>query len=307
MFHVDTILTVCKSDLAIKEWTPLTLKVWLSAFKCRRINNTTREYLIKWFKHYSDNYRGRSVHGLFDELGHIGVASYYITLEICAEKLTKVQDKDLESSDFYFGFSERFLRQNLRISSTKLQQFLNICSTFGLLSYKKDKNNYEIFMPILLDLLDSDFKKTRSRRESDASKTPLDREEDLKRERDKNKELDIMSRELLDYWNSINELPKIKTISDDRIKKMKSRLNEFGFDKIKECFILVVASDFLIGKKTDWRADIDFVIKNKKTMQKILDNEYGNTSQVQKFSKNSAQGIFDTAREQIEKIKRGEL
>jgi hypothetical protein len=162
-------------------------------------------------------------------------------------------------------------------------------------------------MPILLDLLDSDFKKTRSRRESDASKTPLDREEDLKRERDKNKELDIMARELLDHWNSFNELPKIKTISDDRIKKMKSRLNEFGFDKIKECFVLVVASDFLSGKKTDWRADIDFVIKNNKTMQKILDNEYGNNSQVQKFSKNSAQGVFDTARDQIEKIKRGEL
>lgn len=150
---------------------------------------------MKWFKHYTDNYRGRSVHGLFDELGHIGPCSYYIILEICAEKLTKVKDKDLDESDFVFGFSSRFLRQNLRISSTKLELFLNISQTFGLFSYKKVGNNFEIKMPIMLDLLDSDFKKTRSRRESDAGETPLD----IDKEQKKNK---IIKKELFDFENA---------------------------------------------------------------------------------------------------------
>jgi hypothetical protein len=144
---------------------------------------------MKWFKHYTDNYRGRSVHGLFDELGHIGPCSYYIILEICAEKLTKVKDKDLEESDFIFGFSSRFLRQNLRISQTKLELFLNISQTFGLFSYKKIENNIEIKMPIMLDLLDSDFKKTRSRRESDAFETPSDIDKEQKKIKNIKKEL----------------------------------------------------------------------------------------------------------------------
>jgi hypothetical protein len=133
---------------------------------------------MRWFKHYSDNYRGRSVHGLFDELGHVGVASYYIMLEICAEKLNKAKNVDLDETDMIFGFSERFLRQNLRISSTKLEHFLNISQTFGLLSYKKIEKTFEIKMPILLDLLDSDFKKTRSRRVDDALETVPDRDRD---------------------------------------------------------------------------------------------------------------------------------
>ncbi len=261
---------------------------------------------MKWFKHYTDNYRGRSVHSLFDDFGHIGPCCYYIILELCAEKLAKNPEKDLEVSEFYFGFSQRFLKQNLRISSTKLELFLNKSSTLGLFSFKKIENNYEIFMPILLDLLDSDFKKTRSRRESDASKTPLDIDREIRIDKDKDKELEFTSNQLFDYWNTFENLPAIKTVSSQRMTKMKARLKQFSVDEIKKCFSMILESDFLSGKVKDWRADIDFVIKSQTVMSKILEGGYNHVSTKKTFTGKSQQ-VFDSAKNQIERIEQEEL
>lgn len=129
---------------------------------------------MKWFKHFSDNYRGRSINHLFNEMGHTGVACYYILMELCAEKLERFPDKTLESSDCLFNFSLRFVRQNLRISLAKVQLFLGFCSELGLLSFEISGENLKIEMPILLDLLEYDQKKSRQRR---ACVTPKKRTE----------------------------------------------------------------------------------------------------------------------------------
>lgn len=130
---------------------------------------------MKWFKHFSDNYRGRSINHLFNEMGHTGVACYYILMELCAEKLERFPDKTLESSDCLFNFSLRFVRQNLRVSLAKVQLFLGICSEFGLLSFEISGENLKIEMPILLDLLEYDQKKSRQRRACVAPKKRTDR------------------------------------------------------------------------------------------------------------------------------------
>ena len=129
---------------------------------------------MKWFKHFSDNYRGRSINLLFNEMGHTGVACYYILMELCAEKLERFPDKSLEHSDCLFNFSLRFVRQNLRVSLAKVELFLGICSGLGLLSFEISGENLKIEMPILLDLLEYDQKKSRQRR---ANVTPGKRTE----------------------------------------------------------------------------------------------------------------------------------
>lgn len=137
---------------------------------------------MKWFKHFSDNHRGRSVQGLFDEMGHIGPCCMFFLMEMCAEKLERIPNKTLESSDCLFEFHERIVRQNLRISSTKLKNFLNICQGFGLLSFEFSGNILKISMPILLDLLDYDHKKTRQRRARVVNLSALESEQDTEKE-----------------------------------------------------------------------------------------------------------------------------
>lgn len=116
---------------------------------------------MKWFKHFSDNHRGKSMQTLFDEMGHLGMSSWYILMEMCTEKLEKKWDKNLEDSDCLFEFHQRIVRRNLRISQTNLGRLLDICQGFGLLSFRIIGDIIEIKMPILLDLLESDQKKSR--------------------------------------------------------------------------------------------------------------------------------------------------
>lgn len=150
---------------------------------------------MKWFKHYTDNHRGRSIQDLLDKLGHTGLC-YYLLVEMCAEKLEK-DDKGLTDADCLFSFHVRVVRQNLRISPINLRHLLGICATNGLLSFELSGNSLQISMPILLDLLDHNTKKAQLTRKKYAIKSPLDKEIDKDKEidedKDKDKEIDLTS------------------------------------------------------------------------------------------------------------------
>lgn len=128
---------------------------------------------MRWFKHFTDNHRGRSVQDLLDNLGHTGLC-YFLLMEICAEKLEKTPDRTLEDADCSFRFHQRVVRQNLRISPAKLERLLGVCQANGLLSFQFIGNELEIKMPMLLELLDYDSKKSRQRRASVAPGSRLD-------------------------------------------------------------------------------------------------------------------------------------
>lgn len=130
---------------------------------------------MKWFKHFTDNHRGRSMQFLFDEMGHTGLSSWYVLMEICAEKLDRKADKNLEEVDCLLEFHARVVRQSLRISPATLQRLLDICQQLGLLKYEFSTNSLKISMPILLDLLDYDAKKSRQRRAKVTTENRLDK------------------------------------------------------------------------------------------------------------------------------------
>lgn len=143
---------------------------------------------MKWFKHYSDNYRGRSIEEIYSQMGHTGISCYFILTEICTEKLEKSSTKSIDKDDCEFNFSLAFVRRNLRISSDKLKVFLNIASGLGLFQFEISEKELKIFYPILLNLLDSDSKKTRSIRDTSATETRLDKD------KDKDKEVEVVDK-----------------------------------------------------------------------------------------------------------------
>ena len=144
---------------------------------------------MRWFKHFTDNHRGRSMQALMDELGHLGPCSYYFLVEMCAEKLEQKSDRNLEEADCLFCFHQRIVRQNLRISPVNLRRLLDICQTFGLFSFEIDGSSLKISMPILLDLFEYDQKKSRQRRAKIAPESRLEknREEKSRVEKEKSK------------------------------------------------------------------------------------------------------------------------
>lgn len=139
---------------------------------------------MRWFKHFSDNYRGRSIDTLFEQMGHTGVACYFIMMEIFTEKMEIYDSKNMKKSDFILSFPLGFVRRNLRISQGKLEVFLRFSQGLGLFSYEIIGKELRIEMPILLDLLHSDVVKSRSRREQYKNGSGLDIELELKLKED---------------------------------------------------------------------------------------------------------------------------
>lgn len=80
-------------------------------------------------------------------------------------------------------------------------------------------------------------------------------------------------------FNSMAEragLPKAQLFTDSRKKAMKARLKEAGgLDGWRVCLDKTEASDFLTGKATGWKANIDFLL-SLKSFAKIMEGNYDN-------------------------------
>ena len=87
---------------------------------------------------------------------------------------------------------------------------------------------------------------------------------------------------IMDSFNSICiSLPKIKSMTDRRKKKINTRLKDLGgnVDLLEDIFHRVEASDFLTGRiatEEDWIASFDWIFKNQDNLAKIIEGNYDN-------------------------------
>lgn len=70
-------------------------------------------------------------------------------------------------------------------------------------------------------------------------------------------------------------LPKVRQLDDTRKKRLLKLADQMGIAGMQEFFTRVEASDLLAGRKTDWRADLDWIIEPKHAT-KILEGSYDN-------------------------------
>ena len=88
---------------------------------------------------------------------------------------------------------------------------------------------------------------------------------------------------ICDLWNSVCvSLPRIAKITEARRQKIRARLDEFGcqpeewLTTAETLFRRVQASDFLTGRKTDWKASFDWLFENGKNWVKVTEGNYDN-------------------------------
>jgi hypothetical protein len=137
-----------------------------------------------WIKHYSNARQSEFLSKLYAEFGWEGYGRYWGLLEFLA--------KDYAGGDPVFHISKHELRGLLAIQSwTKLELFLNWISTESqpnsnqtqtklVLKFNPQGSIYQVEAPILLDLLNRDFKRARKERAKDAP-----REEKIRKDKDK--------------------------------------------------------------------------------------------------------------------------
>ena len=98
-------------------------------------------------------------------------------------------------------------------------------------------------------------------------------------------------RDIVALWNkTCLDLPKVKTISDDRRQKMRNRLKEMGaetsVEMIEFCnnlFRTVSQSKFLCGDNASgWTASFDWLFENSKNWVKVTEGNYDNDKGLKK-------------------------
>lgn len=138
---------------------------------------------MKWFKHYSDNHRGRSVQFLLDELGYFGPFFYYLIYEMASEKLEQMPDKDLDNADCKFIFNLNLICSQARCKTTKVILSLNLGKLCGLWNYTLVEKEVVLEIPILLELLDRRRRRASDKRPTADPKRSLELELELDKEK----------------------------------------------------------------------------------------------------------------------------
>lgn len=93
----------------------------------------------------------------------------------------------------------------------------------------------------------------------------------------KSKEKESICEQVQDLFNdTCVSLPRVRILSDSRKRIIKARLNEYGFEKIKDVFIRAQHSDFLTGNNNKgWTADFDWLLAPRNFI-KVLEGNYDN-------------------------------
>lgn len=167
---------------------------------------------MKWFKHFSDNHRGKSVQYLLDELGYFGPFFKDTILEMCAEKMDRQTDRDLTADDCEFVFHRRVVESATRAKRSTVGRALDAGQSANFWRYSFDEEYIKISAPILLDLLEYDQKKSRQRRAEIAPGKRLEksREEKNKNREEKNEVTNVTSSAVAEVSSSaaVVRLPK---------------------------------------------------------------------------------------------------
>ena len=80
------------------------------------------------------------------------------------------------------------------------------------------------------------------------------------------------------HWNNFAKqmgIPEIKSITEDRKKKILTRSKEIEFDFMK-IITEIMNSDFLLGKVNNFKVSFDWIFKSTKNYLKILEGNYRN-------------------------------
>lgn len=245
---------------------------------------------MQWFKHYTDNHRGRTVQGLQDEFGPVGVVIYYFLIEMCAEKAVAPRTGDgLSADDCVFAFHWSVVERATRAKRSTVSRVLVHGQSAEIWKWSSDGREVVIEFPMLLNLLDSDQKRPRAKRATPAPRARLEENRREEKRIDKNRReenipapaekgaapngAEVTPEKIFELWNSQCDkvLPAAISLSTTRKRKLISQSKKFpSLDHWEEAIKRIKKSKFCMEK---WRPSFDdFISENKRT--RLLEGVY---------------------------------
>ena len=103
----------------------------------------------------------------------------------------------------------------------------------------------------------------------------------------------IPFQEIIDIFNSVCvDLPRVEKITESRKKSITNRIKENSLEVLGDVFKKVAESDFLSGRKSDWKASFDWIM-NPTNFVKILEDNYKNNNNGGKQNSNQSKSDSD--------------
>ena len=234
---------------------------------------------MKWYKHFTDSLSDPFIEELMDNFSHAGYVAWFGLIEIiCKENGNKLTGK-LEISPTY-------LKRKLRISSAKLRQIFNFCSTEGKLLFDFSQEKWSFDFPKVAEIKDNYIKdlQVTSKKLSKHKEEEVEVKVEAKEEKKKTKKPvavpSISIQGLADGWNNIvateEGFKKVAKLTEDRRKRIRLRLKAHPEEEFwNKVLNKIPRVPFLSGKNDrKWRADFDFLIKNDENALKIYEGKY---------------------------------
>ena len=257
----------------------------------------------EYFSHDADMRNDVKIKALRRRFSHKGYAVWCFILET-------LTDTDYFEIDFN-EVSQELLAADYDITVEELREIVQYCELIGLLQItpenkvfsaahqrrfsglitkrerdrerlqnlinKRKQNETEVIAAKTLE--NENYRSDNSHSKVKESKGEKRKEEESKEK----KSIKYPYQGICDLWNSICvSLPKIAKLTEARKQKIRSRLDEFGcqpeewLTTVETLFKRVQASDFLTGRKTDWKASFDWVFDNGKNWVKVTEGNYDN-------------------------------
>jgi biotin operon repressor len=196
-----------------------------------------------------------------------------------------------------YNFKGKGLRQSndqlaktLSTSSRTVERAIARLRKRGLVTNKDGRKNHRclIVAPGIMSEIDTDIKPVNTDTMSGVLPTSgvvntdmtADHKERKNKERREEGETFSVSA-FVDYWNSKGTLPCVRGFTSQRSEKLHLRMGESLFaDNWREIIDKLSTSSFATGQNDrNWKADVDWLLKNSNNYAKVLEGKYDNRGQ----------------------------
>lgn len=106
-----------------------------------------------------------------------------------------------------------------------------------------------------------------------------------------------------DYNKTCPSLPQCRTLSRTRKALISARLKQHGRDKLHQIFVKAEESDFISGRKSDFHASLDWLLKEDNAA-KVLDGNYNNRGSKQNSPQEPDAPLQDWEKDWLHDLKR---
>jgi len=256
---------------------------------------------MKWFKHMAGSLDSSFICELIDEYGPSGYLVYFGCMEILADKF------DVECPG-KVTLSWAYLRRKLHLKSVTIRNVLTFCQEKDRINSVSEGKHVTLNCPKFAALCDEyTNKKLRTKSGLTPEKVRVEGEEEGDKETDKGlppkpptggdpalkieppEQPPCPQQDIIALYHEILPMMKPVNLWNDRSqKKLRARWRESperqSLEWWEKFFRWVARSDFLCGKKTDFVADLDWML-GPVNWQKIANQKYhGGTERAAKIA-----------------------